>query len=102
MEVSRLGVKSELQLPACTTAYATQDPSYICDLHHSFQQQQILNPLSKAGDGTRILMDTSWVHYLWATKQTPNGVFWRAEVLDFDNVQFLHIFFYRSCFWSPV
>ena len=32
MEVPRLGVKSELQLPAYPTAMATLDPSYICDL----------------------------------------------------------------------
>ena len=35
MEVPMLGVKSELQLPAYTTATATQDPSHICNLHHS-------------------------------------------------------------------
>ena len=40
VEVSRPGVESELQLPACTTATATQDPSHICDLHHSPQQGQ--------------------------------------------------------------
>ena len=61
MEVPRLGVQSELQLPAYTTATATQDPSCICDLHHSSQQRRILNPLSRAGDGTHILMDTSQV-----------------------------------------
>ena len=27
---------------------ATSDPSHVCDLHHSSQQQRILNPLSKA------------------------------------------------------
>ena len=32
MEVPRLGVKSELQLLAYTTATATLDPSRICDL----------------------------------------------------------------------
>ena len=35
MEVPRLGVESELQLPAYTTVTATQDPSCVCDLHHS-------------------------------------------------------------------
>ena len=35
-----------------------------CDLHHSSRQCQVLNPLSEARDGTRILRDASWVHYL--------------------------------------
>ena len=63
MEVPRLRVESELQLPAYTTATATQDLSRVCDLHHSSQQHRILNPLSKAMDRTHILMDTSWVPY---------------------------------------
>ena len=33
MEVPRLGVKSEVQLPAYTTATVTWDPSLVCDLH---------------------------------------------------------------------
>ena len=32
----------------CTTATATLDQSYICDIHHSLGQCQFLNPLSKA------------------------------------------------------
>ena len=43
MEVLRLGVEVELQLPA--TAIAMWDPSLICDLHHSLQQHWILNPI---------------------------------------------------------
>uniref|UniRef100_A0A8D1N3X5 Uncharacterized protein n=1 Tax=Sus scrofa TaxID=9823 RepID=A0A8D1N3X5_PIG len=50
MEVPRLGVKSELQLPVCTTATATQDLSHVCNLHHSSWQCRILNPLSEARD----------------------------------------------------
>ena len=50
MEVSRLGVKLELQQLAYTTATATQDPSRICNLHHSSLHCQILNPLNKARD----------------------------------------------------
>ena len=61
MEVSRLGVELELQLPAYATA--SQDPGCISELHHSSQQGQILNPLSGARDRTYILMDTSQVHY---------------------------------------
>ena len=39
MEVPRLGVESELQLLAYTTATAMQDPSHVWDLHHSSQQR---------------------------------------------------------------
>ena len=35
MEVPRLGVKSELQLLAYTTATATPDLSCTCNLHHN-------------------------------------------------------------------
>ena len=58
---SQLGVESELQLPAYTTATAMQDLSCICDLHHSSQPCQILNPLSKARD--HILMHPGQVCY---------------------------------------
>ena len=60
MKVPRLGVQSELQLPAFATATATADLS-ACDLHHRARQRWILNPLSEARDQTRILMDTSQV-----------------------------------------
>ena len=71
MKVPRLGVESELQLPAYTTATAKQDPSLICDLHHSSWQHWILNLLSKTRDQACILMDTSRVHYHWPTTGTP-------------------------------
>lgn len=50
MEVAGPGVKSELQLPASTTATATLDVSQACDLCHSLWQHQILNPWSEARD----------------------------------------------------
>ena len=59
MEVPRLGVKLELQLPAYATATAMQDPSWVCDLHQSSQQRQILNLLSRARDPTSILTNAS-------------------------------------------
>ena len=58
MEVSRLGLESELQLLAYITATATPDLSHPCKLHHSLRQHQILNPLSKPKDRTCILVDT--------------------------------------------
>jgi len=71
MEDPRLGVESELQLPAYTTATATRGLSHICGLHHSSQQCQVLNPLREARDGTCILMDTSQIRYCWAMVGTP-------------------------------
>ena len=71
MEVHRLEVKSELQLLACTTAIETWDLSLVCDLHHISQQCRILNPLNKARDQTRILMDTSQIHFHCTTMGTP-------------------------------
>ena len=51
MKVLRLGVQWVLELPAYTTATViTPDPSHICDLHHSSQQCQILNPLSQGSN----------------------------------------------------
>ena len=62
MEAPKRGVESELQVPAYTTATATQDPSHVFNLHQSSRQCQIPNPLSEAGDQTHILMVTGWVH----------------------------------------
>ena len=50
MEVPRLGVQPELQLPACATATAMKDLSCVFELHQSSQQCWILNPLSEARD----------------------------------------------------
>ena len=61
MEAPRLGVQSELQLPAYSTATATQDLSRVCDLHNSSWQRWILNPLSEVRGRTHVLMDPIWV-----------------------------------------
>ena len=63
MEVPRIGVESELQLPAYATAMAMWDPDHICDLHHSSWQHWIPDPLSEARDRTYILMYTSWIWF---------------------------------------
>ena len=64
VEAPRLGVQSELSLPAYATAMATRDPSRVCDLHHSSRQHQIFNPLSKDRDQTCVLMDARQIHEL--------------------------------------
>ena len=61
MEVLRIGVKLELQLLTYAIATATPDLSRICNLHHSSEQRQILNPLSEAKD--RIFIDASQIHF---------------------------------------
>ena len=62
MEVPRLGIELEPQLPGYTTATATQHPSHVCNLHHSSRQRRILNPLSKGRDRTCNLMVPSRIH----------------------------------------
>ena len=71
-EVPRLGVKSELQPPAYTTATATPDPSRSCDPYHSSRQCRILNPQSETRDRTCVFMDTSQIRFHCATVGTPN------------------------------
>ena len=44
MEVPRLKVKSELQLPVYATVTAMWHLNHICNLHHSSWKQQILHP----------------------------------------------------------
>jgi len=71
MEVSRLGVESELQQMANATATVTRDPSHFCNPHHSSQQCQILNPLRKARDRTSSRMLVGFLIYR-ATTGTPH------------------------------
>ena len=49
---------------ASATAETREDPSCICDLHHSLKQHQILNHLSEARDQTCIFTDTMLGSYL--------------------------------------
>ena len=75
MDILRLGVELELQLPAHTAATAMQDLSYICKLRCSLWQRWILNPLSKAGDQTPTLTDTSWVHNLLSHSENSSKLY---------------------------
>ena len=70
-EVPRLGVESELEMLAYTTATAMPDPSRVCDLHHSSGQHRIFNPLNKARDRTHIFKVPSRICFHCAMIGTP-------------------------------
>ena len=63
MDVPRLGVELDLQLLAYAIATETQDPSCVCNLHHSSRQGQILNLLSEDRDRSCVLMVTGQIHF---------------------------------------
>ena len=50
----------------------TGSKNCVGNLNHSSWQHQILNPLSKTRDWTRILLGTSQVHYHWVMIGTPS------------------------------
>jgi len=82
MEVSRLEVKMELQLPAYTTATATPDLSRICNLHHSSWQHWIINPLMRPG----IKPKSSWILVGFMTTESQQEL----PVIDYlkqENLQ---------------
>ena len=69
-----LGV--ELALSPMATATAMQDPSWVCNLHHSLRQRWIPNPLSKARGWTRNLMVPSWICFCCSMPGTPQISFY--------------------------
>ena len=71
MDIPRLEVKLELQLLGYAPATATPDPNIVCDLHHSSQQCQILNPLSEARDWPHNPTVPIWIDLCCATMGTP-------------------------------
>ena len=79
IEGPRWGVKSELQLPAYTTATVMWDPSRVCDLHYSSRQHQILNPriLNPAKPGIEPASSWILVEFVthWAITGTRDSLF---------------------------
>ena len=75
MEVPRLGVQTELFLPAYATA--KPDPNHVCDQHHSSQQCRILNPLSEVRDWTHNFMVPSQICFHCTMRGTPGINFHR-------------------------
>ena len=70
MEVPRLEVKMELQLPAYTTGRATEDLSHRCGLYHSSRQCWMLSPLS----GARSEPASSWMLVGFITAESQRGL----------------------------
>ena len=80
------GVQSELQLLAYATATATPDLSRVCNLHHSSRQHRILNPLSKARDGTHNLVFPSWICFCCSHMLNPLHLGQNSKKSSFDNI----------------
>ena len=70
MDIPRLGVQSQQQQLAYSTATAMPDASCNCGLHHSPWQCRIRSPLNEARDWTCVLMGTSQIRFHWATMGT--------------------------------
>ena len=99
MEVPRLGVKSELQLPAYTSATARWDPSRVCELHPSSRECRILNPLSEARNWTLILMDPSQICYCqakWGLYYFFNGKVNNTKNLKLSRSQIVMMTVFKS------
>ena len=69
-EVPRLGGPIRVVAASLATA-TTQDPSLLCDLHHSSGHCQIPAPLSESGDQICIIMNSSQIRFRCTTKGTP-------------------------------
>ena len=83
IEYPRIGVQSELQLQAYSTAMAMPDLSCICNLCQSLWEHWILNSLGKARD--------PHIHYVrflthWATRRTPS---WEILIKSVSLICFL-------------
>ena len=82
-----------------------QDPSFPCDLHHSSQERQILDPLNETRDWTCILMNTSHPAQKWELPSFITNKNWKKcnptkryklIMINYINVTiyFLFILFY--------
>ena len=69
MEVPRLVVELELQLPAYATA--RRDLSHVFDLHHSSRQCWIPSPQSEAKDRTCLFTDAGQICFHCSIRGTP-------------------------------
>ena len=78
MEVPRL--EANRRYSRQPRATAMQDPSHVCDLHHSSLQHQILNSLNEARDQTYNLMVPSQIHFCCTVMGTPRWKFYKGTL----------------------
>ena len=74
MELPRLGVESELRLPANATATAMWDLSHVYNLYHSSWQCRILNSLSEARNQTCNVMVPSQICFRCTMMGTSENI----------------------------
>ena len=74
VEIPRLGVELELQLPAYATATATQDLSRVCELRHSSRNARSLTHWVRPRDQPPNLMVPSRIHFHCPTTRSPEVV----------------------------
>ena len=84
MEVPKLGVESELQLPAYTTATATPDLSHICKLHCSSGNTRSLTHWLRLG----IKPTSSWILVRFITTEPQWELLICSNVYIFYSVGF--------------
>ena len=70
------------------TARATRDLRFLCDLHPSSQQRQVLYLLSEARDWIFVLMVTSQIRFRWATMGTFKWISSTCELMYFFNIKY--------------
>ena len=100
MEVPRLGVESELQLPAYTAATATSDLSCVCDLHHTAHSNgKSLTQWARPGIKPVFSLILSTLGTTKPQWELPHSLFFiQFHVSDFHQFVFhLTSFFSASC-----
>ena len=76
---------------ATAAGHSHSGMSRVCELHHSSWPRWIPNPLSEARDPTRILMDTSWIHFCCTTIGTLQLVFFKNKTIREKKNIYIHI-----------
>ena len=81
--------------------HTTQDPSHVCNLHHSSRQRWILNPLRKARDRTHNLTIPSQIPFCCTTMGTPmQAVIGNTKLFFLTQTWHSTLWLLLLCFWA--